>query len=172
MLERRSALAGIEPFESSGLRLFEARHLSLLQVAAPSKAAIAILGKLPAQVGVAVTHGSVTLMKIGPQRFWVTGPEQFVLERELQGKAIVTPLSHSRTRLLLEGSMARALLARSAAIDFHPSVFKPGQFVMTGIHHTPVLIHCLGSETFHIYAMRTFALSVWEWLVDAAEGLG
>ncbi len=39
---------------------------------------------------------------------------------------------------------------------------------MTGIHHTPVLIHCTGENSFHIYALRTFALSLWEWLVDAA----
>jgi sarcosine oxidase gamma subunit len=34
-----------------------------------------------------------------------------------------------------------------------------------------VLIHCTSDDTFHVYALRTFALGVWEWLVDAAEGL-
>jgi methylglutamate dehydrogenase subunit D len=52
-----------------------------------------------------------------------------------------------------------------------PAHFKPGQFVMTGFHHTPVTIHCIGDNSFHIYALRSFALTVWEWLCDAAEGV-
>ena len=32
-------------------------------------------------------------------------------------------------------------------------------------------VGCVGDDAFHVYAMRTFALAVWEWLVDAAEGL-
>jgi methylglutamate dehydrogenase subunit D len=42
---------------------------------------------------------------------------------------------------------------------------------MTGMHHVPVLIHCVGKNKFHIYVMRTFALSIWDWLVEAAAGL-
>ena len=47
-----------------------------------------------------------------------------------------------------------------------------GQFALTGIHHTPVLVHRSGEQRYEIYAMRTFALSVWEWLSDAALPLG
>jgi sarcosine oxidase gamma subunit len=39
---------------------------------------------------------------------------------------------------------------------------------MTGIHHTPVLVHCTNENRFEIYALRTFALSVHDWLTDAA----
>jgi methylglutamate dehydrogenase subunit D len=56
-------------------------------------------------------------------------------------------------------------------IDFDAAHFKPGHFVMTGIHHTPVTIHCVSENSFHIYALRTFARNVWEWLCDVAEGL-
>ena len=83
----------------------------------------------------------------------------------------MTPLSSARCRIKVEGEKARAVLARAAAVDFSAKAFKPGQFVMTGIHHTPVLIHCTTADTFHVYALRTFALGVREWLVDAAEGL-
>jgi sarcosine oxidase gamma subunit len=34
-----------------------------------------------------------------------------------------------------------------------------------------VTIHCIADNSFHIYALRTFALNVWEWLCDIAEGL-
>jgi sarcosine oxidase gamma subunit len=31
-----------------------------------------------------------------------------------------------------------------------------------------VLVHCVGENRFEIYALRTFAVSVYEWLADAA----
>lgn len=169
MLERRSALASVEPFEAPGLRLAEAPDFSLLQVAKPSKSAQVLLGKLPRSVGQAVDSNGRTVMKTGPDQFWLIGPVGDDMLRQLQGAAVSTQLSSSRTRILLEGDHARALLARSAPIDFHPQAFTPGIFAMTGIHHTPVLIHCIGGNAFHVYAMRTFALSIWEWLVDAAK---
>ena len=43
---------------------------------------------------------------------------------------------------------------------------------LTGIHHTPVLVHRTSEQRYEIYAMRTFALSVWEWLSDAALPFG
>ncbi len=84
----------------------------------------------------------------------------------------VTSLSHSRTRIFIEGEPAREVLARSIPLDFHPSAFVIGQFALTGIHHTPVLVHRSGEQRYEIYAMRTFALSVWEWLSDAALPFG
>lgn len=168
MLERTSALAGTEPLELPGIRLAEAADFSLLQIARPTKAAAALCGKLPEHVGRAVVQGERTVMKIGPERYWIVDKPDSTLARELQGKAIVTQLSNSRTRILIEGQHARSVLARSASLDFHPQSFGLQTFAMTGIHHTPVLIHCIGEQAFHIYAMRTFALSTWEWLADAA----
>jgi heterotetrameric sarcosine oxidase gamma subunit len=57
---------------------------------------------------------------------------------------------------------------KGIAIDFHPAVFTPGTFAMTGVHHMPLLVHCTGENSFHIYAMRSFAMSMWEWFSDAA----
>jgi sarcosine oxidase subunit gamma len=60
------------------------------------------------------------------------------------------------------------VLAKGLPIDLHPTVFTPGTFAMTGLHHTPVLLHCVSENHFELYAMRTFALDAWEWLEDAA----
>ncbi len=87
---------------------------------------------------------------------------------KLNDVAILTPLSHSRTRIFIEGVPARDVLSKGIPLDFHPTVFKPGMFAMTGIHHTPVLVHCVSDHRFEIYALRTFALSVYDWLTDAA----
>ncbi len=172
MLERLSALASATPYRSEVLQLAELRGFSLVQAAVFTKAAekeIAnIAGKLPARVGIALEANGRTLMRTGPKQFWFIGAEDDDLAEKLTGLCTVTPLSHSRTRIFLEGAPARDILAKGIPLDFHESAFKPGMFAMTGLHHTPVLVHCLSRDRFELYALRTFALSVWDWLTDAA----
>jgi heterotetrameric sarcosine oxidase gamma subunit len=166
MLEARSPLGTAAHFERLGVVLEEAAEFTLTQVAGEATALKKLLGKIPGKIGVAQAHDGAVFLRTGPKQLWIVGEAPTAPEG-----AYVTPLSSSRTRITLSGDRARDVLAASAAIDLHVKHFKPGQFVMTGIHHTPVLIHCVGENSFHIYAMRTFALAVWEWLCDAAEGL-
>ena len=166
MLDVSSPLGFDARFERAGVTLSEAAGFSLTQVAGDDKALKKVLGKLPAKVGAVIEQDGRSLLRVAAKQFWVLG------ETVEAGEGVyVTPLSSGRTRVLLEGSRARDVLAACALIDFEAGLFKPGQFVMTGIHHTPVLIHCIGDDSFHIYALRTFALNVWEWLCDVAEGL-
>jgi sarcosine oxidase subunit gamma len=150
----------------------ELRGLSLHQYAGfgkPFERALAgALGKLPKDVGRAIENNGRTIMRTGPDQFWVVGPEQDDLAASLDRQIIVTPLSHSRSRIVLDGAPARDVLAKGIALDFHVEAFKRGMFAMTGLHHTPVLLHCVAEDRFEIYVMRTFAMSVWNWLADAA----
>lgn len=172
MLERRPALASVAPYRSDVLQMGEARGFSLVQAAVFSKAdekEIAnITGKLPAKVGLTLEADGRTLMRVGPRQFWFIGAEGDDLADKLTGVCAVTPLSHSRTRISLEGAPARDVLAKGIALDFHESAFKPGMFAMTGLHHTPVLVHCLSHHRFELYPLRTFAVTIWDWLTDAA----
>jgi sarcosine oxidase subunit gamma len=172
MLERHSTLASVTPYRSGVLQLGEARGFSLVQAAVFSKDAekeIAnITGKLPARVGIALERNGHTIMRIGPKQFWFIGPADDDLAAKLMGSGAVAPLSHSRTRIFLEGGPARAVLAKGIPLDFHEAAFKPGMFAQTGLHHTPLLVHCVGRNRFELYALRTFAVSVWDWLTDAA----
>jgi sarcosine oxidase subunit gamma len=84
----------------------------------------------------------------------------------------VTPLSHSRSCIFVEGSKARELLAKGVALDFHPDEFRRGQFALSALHHTTVLIHRSDTDRYEVHAMRTFAVSVWEWMIDAALPYG
>jgi methylglutamate dehydrogenase subunit D len=167
MLEARSPLGVSARFERPGVVLEEAAGFRLTQVAGETAALKKMLGKVPGKVGATAEHDGRTIFKTGAKQLWIVGEVPNAADN-----VYVTPLSSSRTRIALSGGRARDVLAASAAIDFHEKHFKPGQFVMSGVHHTPVLIHCVGGATFHVYAMRTFALAVWEWLSDAAEGLG
>lgn len=168
MLERRSALASATPYKSSHLRIEEASGFTLTQIAglAPDfeKKLKKIIGTLPERVGIAVENNGRTVMRTGPSQFWIIAPQA----DDLSATGAVTSLTSSRARILIDGAPARDVLAKGIPLDFHPSVFTPGAFAMTGLHHTPVLVHCIGETAFHLYAMRTFAMSLWEWLVDAA----
>lgn len=144
MLERRSALATAHPYRSSVLKIEEVPLRSLIQFAGGAK------------------PKAETIFTIAPGQYWV-------VDSEVTGKGTITPLTSSRTRILLEGSPARDVLAKGIAIDWHDSVFMPGMFALTGVHHMPLAVHCTGSNSFHLYAMRTFAMSVYEWLTDAAR---
>ena len=80
----------------------------------------------------------------------------------------VTPLSHSRTHILIEGAAARQVLSMGIALDFHPQAFPVNGFALTGLHHTPIRVHRSGAVPCELYALRSFALWTWEWLTDAA----
>jgi sarcosine oxidase subunit gamma len=189
MLERQSALAGA--FKLGGrdgargkrsLRLGEVRGWSLVQVAAFAQtlsqvedALEPILGELP--IGCHnVVPGERMIFRTGPEQFWIVAPEDGLLESLSQAITpdigAVTPLSHSRTRIFIEGERAADVLRKGIPLDFHPSVFTTGQAALTGLHHTPILVHRAGEHRFELYAMRSFALSVWEWLADAALEFG
>ena len=105
----------------------------------------------------AQVNGERTIFRIGPAQFWIVGPETDDAASRLHGQCAVTPLSSSRVRIALEGAPAREVLAKLMPVDFHPSVFTPGTVALTGIHHTPVTVHCTGETAFDIYAMRSFA---------------
>lgn len=175
MLEARSALTTARPFAGEGLAISEAGDFSLTQLAwfgkSDEKTLKDLLGALPARVGQTAAAEAGTLLRIGPQQLWLLQEGRTAALPLLPSSTLVTPLSSSRSRIAVTGPKARDLLARCAAIDFHASALKPGSFVMTGIHHTPALIHCTGEDSFHVFAMRTFGLAVWEWLTDAATGL-
>lgn len=176
MLERVSALASAHPYKSRVLTIAEDRGFSLIQASGLSREfepkLAKLVGPLPETVGRTSDHDGRTVMRIGPQSVWIVGAEHDDLSPQLAKFCAAVPLSHSRTRILLEGAPARAVLAKGIAIDFHDKAFTPGSFALTGVHHMPLVIHCTGPQRFHLYAMRTFALTVWEWLCDAALEFG
>jgi len=129
-------------------------------------------------MGEVVRSGDLMLLRTGPEQIWVIGPGD-ALAIEPAIRASVTPatgsvlsLSHSRTRMFIEGPRARDVLAKDIAVDLDPAVFGVGRFVLTGFDHTPVLLHRIAADRYELYAMRTFAQTVWERLADAAVEFG
>lgn len=192
MLERKSAL--VDALQSGGrngttgqrrLRIGETRGWNLLQVASFSatleeleQAVRPLLGgDLPTRLGKAISVNGRRLLKTGPEQFWIItrASEDLTTAFEAavtQDIGTVTPLSHSRTCIFVEGLSARELLATGIALDLHPNAFQLDSFALTGLHHTPIMIHRSGDNRYELYVMRTFALWAWEWLTDAALPYG
>ena len=173
MLERRSALASATPYVSAVLTIAERPGFTLTQVAGRGgdfeARLAAATGPLPPKVGHAQVNGERVIFRIGPAQFWIVEPAVGAVPAVLAGVGAVTPLSHSRVRIALQGAPAREVLARLMPVDFHPTVFTTGSVALTGIHHTPATVHCTGKDAFDIYVMRTFALNIWEVITDAAR---
>lgn len=194
MFEPKSALAGVLAKGgrdgADGKRrccLGELRGWILLQVAAFPATIAEVERVLPAAVGATlprmlsetVAVGAGRVFRTGPEQFWIVGPGGNTDEAEAHlRRAIpaavgaVTALSHSRTRIVVEGACARDVLRKGIPLDVDPDVFRVDQAALTGLHHTPILLHRPGVDRYELYAMRSFALSVWEWLTDAALEFG
>lgn len=194
MFEPKSALASAS---SKGGRdgadgkrrchLGEPRGWLLLQVAGFPATIAEVERVLPAVVGAplpktqseTVAVGAGRVFRTGPEQFWIVGPSDNGGGAEAQlcqavppAVGAVTLLSNSRTRIVIDGACARDVLRKGIPLDFDPDVFRVDQAALTGLHHTPVLVHRAGVDRYELYAMRSFALSVWEWLTDAALEFG
>jgi heterotetrameric sarcosine oxidase gamma subunit len=192
VFERHSALAAV--LKSAGrngadgvrrLRIGETRGWTLLQVAAFASTSAefgdalhaTLNGELPTRIGDVVHVDGRRLLKTGAEQYWIITRSDDDILPVLQHAVppqigAITPLSHSRTCIFIEGAAVRELLAKGVPLDFHPDVFRIDQFALTGLHHSPVLIHRSAEDLYELYALRTFALSVWEWLTDAALPFG
>jgi sarcosine oxidase subunit gamma len=182
MAERVSALAHLAsaPSAQASARatLSERRPGSILQVvtwpdtAEAVRAAIAdLLGIQVPAVGFAYADPNVTVAAVAPGRFMIAGSAPD-LPRRFEGafqsdQAAVTDLSHGRTILRLEGEAATAVLSSCVALDLHPTVLPPGRAAQTSVHHIDVLLHRLSETSYELWALRSFAEALAEWILDA-----
>ena len=56
-------------------------------------------------------------------------------------------------------------------VDLDPAAFPIGRLAQTAIHHIDVLIHRIDERAYEIWVVRSFAESLSEWLLGAAEGI-
>ena len=116
------------------------------------------------------------LYRIAEDQYWLVTQDPAAaaaLARAIAPQvATITALNHARIRLVIEGAAATALLARLVTIDLRPTAFPAGCFAQTGVHHAGVLLERSGAERYEMYVLRTYAVSTWEWIVDAAMPFG
>lgn len=105
---------------------------------------------------------------------WLTADDRAAgiavsLDSVCAANAAITLISASRVCLQLQGSAARAVLAKGCGLDFHRAVFQPGGCTTTRFAQIPVMIaRPDDAPAFNLYGDRSQAAYLWCWLVDAA----
>ena len=66
----------------------------------------------------------------------------------------------------------RNVLAKGSTIDFHPARFAPGTVVGTQFAHVSAFLHCVRDDQVDVYAARSFAQYLYEWVMEAGAQYG
>lgn len=127
----------------------------------------------------ATRAGPVTFAWAGPGQWLVMGEatEGWAFEARLRsslgGAAAVIDQSDGSIVVRVGGPRARDALAKGVHIDLHPSVFGPGDTAVTTVAHIGVHFWQVDAAPTYDFAMfRSFAVSFWAWLADAAAEFG
>ena len=139
------------------------------------EAALPLLGAMPTEVGAALEGARTTVLRLGLDQYWVVTRDASLiteLARAIPANyGCVTPLT-GRLRLTVEGPEVRSLLCKGIALDLHLRRFVVGRVAQTELHHSGVVLLRAGESRFDLYLLRSFAASIWDWLIDAALPMG
>ena len=186
MAERRSALSRTAAPTGDGARvvLAEERPAAIAQIQAWPDTLAAVeaaitqtleIEEMPAP-GCATDYGGGRLLALGAGRLLVSADDEELVARcraaVSSADAAIIDISHGRTVFSITGVAAAALLSRCVALDVDAAAFPPGRVAETAIHHVDVLIHRQSERRFDIWAPRSFAEALAEWLLDAGAELG
>lgn len=187
---RRSALASVYTVGSFGIEasppgvtIIERTGLSLViaECAESDIASIAGLSKSlggdMSASGLSSEAGDHRIIWLAPGRWLIVGKDQSYGETAntlapASENAAINDVSSSRTVIRATGPHVRDMLAASCTIDLHPSQFTAGMAATTDLDHVVVTMDCLDADTFDLYVSRAYAISFWEWLIEASEEYG
>jgi len=173
---------------AAGVTMREAAHPHLVNIRGDSAdpafatAVKTVTGiDLPLAANTYATQGDLRILWLGPNEWLIMGPDDTraeaicaSLRQELAGQfAAVVDISHTRTVIEMSGAKARDILVRGISLDLHPSVFKPGQCVQTGLSRANVILaQTDDAPSYDILVLNSFADYLWRWLELVAEDFG
>lgn len=183
-LHNRYTVGTTGPQRAKGVIFAERRPLTIINLQGTAEDAAfrdavqkQIGMELPGSTDTVASSGTHTIFWLGPDRWWLvlSSPEaDSTLEDDLKTAlneqvAAVTDVSHGWTAVRIGGEAARDLLAKLCSLDLHPRGFKPGSCVQTELRGFYVVLHAVDeSPRFDLFLPRSYVVSMWEWLVDAA----
>lgn len=181
-LVQRSALRphvapAATPTGAPGVTLREREGLTLANVAAFKGREAELAEAVKAAYGVdlpttpkRVQNGPVAFVWAGPNKWLATSTGGADFEA-LPGA--VSDQSDGRTVLSVSGPNARETLSTLIGVDLHPRAFGPGDVAMT--HAASIAVHLWQTDdapTYEIVCFRTFAATLWRWIVHAGMSRG
>jgi sarcosine oxidase subunit gamma len=116
----------------------------------------------------AAVSGNVVALWLGPHRYLLAGPG---LRHQLEacGAALVDQ-SDARVVVRIAGPRGRDVLAKGTGIDL--ARLAANDVASTLLGDIAVILHAADTEAVDLYVPRSYALTLWEWLLDAAEEYG
>lgn len=195
MPERLSALEGAYhpglhgTTDPAAARLFlsERRGLSVALVSCFPEDREAVASAVQGLLGLALPAPSRAheneagaLLWQGPDRWLVVMPEEKqpdlvqTLRDSLADRpaVAVADINHARCVIRIAGAEARNLLAKGCGLDLVPVSFPAGHCALTRFGHQAVTLHARGAEEIDLYVTRSFALALWEELLDLGAEYG
>ena len=183
-MKRRSALASVYvagrfgvDTDVPGTTFQERPNLTLVHVDCGDAVAESALGFTLPTAGLSKADGNTRALWMGPGRWLIVATDTTygALADKITSRlpdAAVNDVSSSRTVLRLSGPKVRDVLAAGCPIDLHPTKWTPGACATTIFGHFTVTLDCIDTESFDIYIARGFAMSFYEWLMEAAKEFG
>jgi len=183
----RPGLHGVKEATRATITLQERRGLSMLLVACfpEDREALATIlresfGLSLGEPGESHQADGMSLLWQGPNRWLLVAPEarHSDLTAALEPlctahpAVAVTDLSHARSVIRLSGDSGRKLLAKECGLDLELSAFPAGACALTRFSHYAVTLHAVEEETLDLYITRSFALALWEELLDLGAEYG
>ncbi len=149
---------GIELEARPGLAIFE------LQLWPESRARV-----------LAALDDGIAQLAVAPDHWLLTGTAGLLSEFAATFDAhdgLLVDQSHGLTTFRLSGPAARSLLSKGTTIDLRPDRFTAGSVAGTRLDHIDVTLHGVGADMFDIYCRRSYAVSLYEWLLACAGEFG
>jgi sarcosine oxidase subunit gamma len=156
------------------LRPIDGRSVVRLRVRPGDAEAVREALHLPAALS--WQEGDPVACWLGPDQWLLTSDSQpgadiiDHIDRTLSGQLYAaTEMSSGYACFELSGPVARTVLAMGCGIDMHPGAFTPGQCVRTQFANLILLIVCVGNDRFILYADRSQAGYLADWIANAGD---
>jgi heterotetrameric sarcosine oxidase gamma subunit len=111
-------------------------------------------------------NGASVLLPVGPDIWFLLADAPAPTEGAFD---LALDMTGAWTRIAISGANASVLLAKGCAIDLHPRMFAAGACAAAGFAGMRTAIWRTEAGGFELLVGRSYALSLWEWLVDAAS---
>lgn len=123
-------------------------------------------------------HPNTVIRNATQSLLWLSPTRWLCVESENKDKFLaehmpaVKNVSSGRTVIRLAGRNVRDVLAKGCPLDMHANFFQVDHCAQSRIGGLNILVDHVDDHIFDLYVARSFALTFWQWLTEAATEYG